>query len=127
MVLICTRATWINIQFALCYRSSKLPALVRRLNYRNIELYRDTRGETIGVYLKNGDVQYVRWLGFISVDEAKALDGARPVKLEVSRYTDEPGIGVNWIDVPSDRFVQGCLIESGAFAVTSESVRLLLS
>lgn len=79
------------------------------------------------MYLKNGDVQYVRWLGFISVDDAKELAGARPVKLEVTRYTDESGLGVNWIDVPNDQFVQGCLVESGVFAVTNESVRLLLS
>ena len=76
----------------------RMPALVRRQNYRNVELYPETRGETIGVLLADGSCKFCRWLGFIDRDEAKRLPHARPVKLIVSRYSNESGLGGNWQD-----------------------------
>ena len=64
--------------------------LVQKLNARNIELHHDTRGETVGVLIKNGDYRYLPWLGFIERD--RALRVGRPVKLRISRV----GLSSSW-------------------------------
>lgn len=102
-----------------------MPALVRRFNYRNVELYPETRGETIGVLLGDGSSKFCRWLGFIDREQAKRLPDARPVKLVASRYSNESDIGGNWQDVPADCCVQGCLTSKGVYAVTCSRVRLV--
>ncbi len=99
-----------------------MPALCRRLNYRNIELHPDTKGETVGVYMANGRSRQVKWLGFVQLDEAKRLDRAKAVKLDVARYSDT---GIDWIDLQPGEFVQGCLTSEGAYAVTTPRVRVV--
>lgn len=99
--------------------------LVRQINYRNVELHPDTKGESIGVLLSNGDCRYYPWLGFIDREHALRLDRARPVKLVARRYRDERTVGESWIDVPEGRYVQGCLTSEGVYAVTHATVRLV--
>jgi hypothetical protein len=98
-----------------------MPALCRRLNYRNIELHPHTAGETVDVRLRLGGTRQVRWLGFIALEEARALRGAKPVKIDVARYS-EPG--VDWVDVKSGEFIRGCRIGDGVYAITTTSIRI---
>ncbi|MEM6483883.1 MAG: hypothetical protein AAF662_02695 [Pseudomonadota bacterium] len=102
-----------------------MPAIVWRLNYRNVELYPDTQGQSVGVRRRDNSVVYVRWLGFVSVDDAKSMSGSRPVKLEASRVSHESGLATNWIDLEPGEFVQGCLTDQGVYAVTTERIRVL--
>jgi hypothetical protein len=99
-----------------------MPALCRRLNYRNIELRDDTVGQTVGVVLTSGGSRQLPWLGFISLEDAKRMNGARAVKIEVTRYSDS---GFDWIDLGPGEYVQGCLTDRGVYAVTTEAVRVL--
>ena len=57
-----------------------MPALCRRLNYRNIERYPDSTGETVGVRQANGQARQVRWLGFIGLGDARVLQGPEPLR-----------------------------------------------
>ena len=102
-----------------------MPALVRRFNYRNVELHPDTKGETVGVLLSSGDCRYYPWLGFIDREDALRLQQARPVKLDVCRYCDESTLAGAWIDVPEGKYVQGCLTAAGVYALTIAKVRLV--
>lgn len=60
-----------------------MPSLCWRLNYRNVELHADTRSESVGVLLRNGDCRY-HWLGFIDEENARHLPSALPVLLHHS-------------------------------------------
>ena len=57
--------------------------LLRKLNARNIELHHDTKGETVGVLIRNGGYRYLPWLGFIERDRGKRI--GKPVKLLINR------------------------------------------
>ena len=104
-----------------------MPALVRRFNYRNIKLYPDTKGETIGVLLSNGDCRYYPWLGFIDREDALRLaDQARPVKLAVWKYSNDSSKADSWRNVPEGQCIQGCLTQQGVYAVTCSEVRLVV-
>jgi hypothetical protein len=99
-----------------------MPALCRRLNFRNIELHPDTAGQTVGVYMANGKTRQVRWLGFLPLEQARRLERARAVKLDAARYSDT---GFDWIDLAPGEFVQGCLTADGAYAVTMSRIRVV--
>ena len=99
--------------------------LLRKLNHRNIELHHRTRGETVGVLMRNGEYHHLPWLGFISAAEAKSLPRARPVKLNIARIGRIKDINTEWQDVPPGRHVQGCLTQRGVFAVISVDVRVV--
>ena len=99
-----------------------MPALCRRLNFRNIELHADTTGETVGVYMANGKSRQVKWLGFVQLEKAKRLDRAKAVKLDVARYSDT---GFDWIDLSPGEYVQGCLTSEGVYAVTTSRIRVV--
>lgn len=103
-----------------------MPALCRRFNARNIELYPHTRGEDVGVKLTSGEVRYVRWLGFLDVDVARAIKGAKAVKLDVQRYSNNAGGWAgDWVDLQPGQFVQGCLTAEGVFGVIATGVRII--
>ena len=106
------------------YTVSAMPALCRRLNFRNIELHPDTAGQTVGVYMANGKARQVKWLGFIDIEEAKQMQGAKAVRLEVQRYSET---GIDWTALRPGEFVQGCLTASGVYAVTTPRIRLVQS
>ena len=95
--------------------------LLRKVNHRNVELHDNQPGETIGVLRKDGTYTYVRWLGFISKNDAVA-SGGRPVKLQVSRIGRKDGWHTRWRDVEPGRHVKGCLTPGGVFAVYDADV-----
>jgi hypothetical protein len=97
--------------------------LGRYLNYRFVQLGPDTKGEQVGVLCPSGEYHYVRWLGFVTRDEAKVL--GKPVRLEVSRIGRSGDFGAVWEDVPKGKHVQGCLTRHGAYAVMVPSVRVV--
>jgi len=97
--------------------------LNRQQNKRNIQLTDETRSETVGYLLPDGERRFVRWLGFINREHARTLPGARPVRLvDISRIGEEGAVSVSWSDLPADRYVHGCLTPEGAYAVYEASV-----
>ncbi len=103
-----------------------MPSLCRRLNFGNVELHADTRSDSVGVLLRNGDYRYQHWLSFIDEENARHLPSALPVLLQATRYCDDDGSVPAWIEVPAGHFVQGCLIDAGVYAVTQGRVRVKL-
>ncbi len=111
------------MQTVLRQHSPMYLVLCRMLNHRQIELRADTRGQLVGVRRTNGEYRYVPWLGF--VDRAEAPAYGRPVKLAIARVGRSDGFHTEWHDVPDGTYVQGCLTEAGAFAVTGPDVRIV--
>ncbi len=97
--------------------------LLRKLNYRNIELHHDTRAETVGVLIKDGEYRYLPWLGFIERDRAKRI--GKPVKLLIARFGHQGDFGTTWTDVEEGRHVLGCRTEKGVYAVVEQGVRIV--
>ena len=89
-----------------CRYNLPMPALMRRLNYRHIILGRDTENETVAVRTRDGDYRYLPWLGFVDLDRALSIAGARPVKLQVMSVTAGDGVG-DWIRLRNGEHVQG--------------------
>ncbi|MGI9292634.1 MAG: hypothetical protein ACR2PS_01515 [Pseudomonadales bacterium] len=102
-----------------------MPSLCWRFNYRNVELHSDTKAESVGVLLRDGESRHQRWLGFIDEEAARRLPDARPVLLDIDRYSDGE-YPAPWVNVPEGHFVQGCLIEAGVYAVSRGQVRVKL-
>ena len=76
------------------------------------------------VKLKNGEFRYIRWLGFITVEEARVSVGT-PVKIKVTAYANDD-FNPRWI-VLEGKHIQGCLFESGVCGVLDgETPRVLL-
>ncbi len=103
-----------------------MTALRARFNYAFRE-YRHTRGDSIGVFLKNGETIYKRWLGFIDVEEARRMNRmgiAVPVRLSVEQYSNE-ALNFRWEDLRTGQFIQGCLVDEGVYGVTESSVRIV--
>jgi len=97
--------------------------LAWRLNYRLVELTGTPGGESVGVLLRSGEYQYVRWLGFIERDKAAYI--GKPVKIRIDRIGRLQSVSKVWQDVPAGKHVQGCLTERGVLAVIEGSVRLI--
>ncbi len=97
--------------------------IARYLNKRLIELYPNTRGETVGILRRDGSYEYRPWLGFVERERASSL--GKPVKLQVARVGHLLDSRVEWRDVPRGRHVQGCLTVQGAYAVADWSIRLV--
>ena len=72
--------------------------LVWKLNKRNIRLYQETHGQTIGVLRHDGSYGYKSWRGFMSRAEA-AESGGKPVKLQVARIGYQDGFDTKWHEV----------------------------
>ena len=100
-------------------------ALDRRQNARH-HLLVDAPGQHVAYLLPGGERRFVPWLGFIDRAGARALEGARPVRLaDITRV----GIGdpptAHWRAVPSGRYVHGCLTDEGAYAVYDATVAVV--
>lgn len=97
--------------------------LNRRLNYRNILLAQETRGEDVGYLLADGGRRFVPWLGFIERAQARAMKGARPARLaDITRVGRANGLTPERRELPADSFVHGCLTPRGAYAVYEENL-----
>lgn len=92
--------------------------LFRKLNHKNIRLDEESAGmgETVGVVTRNGKLQLVGWMGFITRDEARKSAG-RPVKLKINR--------VDGVDLNPGEYVQGCYDGKGVYAVLDTVVVVL--
>ena len=104
-----------------------MPQLVlnRRLNYRNV-LLTDRPGGEVGYLLRNGEQRFVPWLGFIERAAARALEGARPVRLaDITRVSVAGWPAPQWREVPPGEWVHGCLTSRGAFAIYAAVVALV--
>jgi hypothetical protein len=97
--------------------------LIRKLNARNIELHHDTRGETVGVLLQDGEYRYLPWLGFI--ERERAIRIGKPVKLRIARVGHQGDFGTDWSDVDEGRHILGCRTEKGVYAVAEQGVRVV--
>jgi len=97
--------------------------LITKLNHRNIELHHDTRGETVGVLLKDGEYRYLPWLGFIERERAKRV--GKPVKLRIARVGQQGDFGTEWTDIGEGSHVLGCRTEKGAYALIEQGVRVV--
>ncbi len=97
--------------------------IVYKLNHRNIELHHDTRGESVGVLLKDGEYRFLPWLGFIERDRATRI--GKPVKLMISRIGNQGDFGTAWVDVESGKHVLGCRTDKGIYAVVEQGVRVI--
>jgi len=91
--------------------------LRRRQNYTSILLDENACNKDVGCMRRDGSFQYVRWLGFISVEGAKALPQARPVRLEIEAISSVDPSQHEWKRLAKNEYVQGCLIEGGMFGV----------
>lgn len=88
------------------------------LNYKLITLDDNPDGHAF-VVTRSGDRRSTWWLGFIDVDVAGQLPGARPVKVDVNECSyGKEVIGRTWSSVPRDKCVQGCLVRNGVYGVT---------
>lgn len=100
--------------------------LNRKFNYRNILLTDSDTRQNVGYRRPNGDACFVRWLGFISREDAKALPGAYPVRLiDISRVGVQGAVHTQWQDVDSDHYVYGCLTKDGAYAIYNLDIVLI--
>ena len=62
--------------------------------------------------------RYLRWLGFIDVEQARVIPSARPVKLLADAASPSDGLTSDWLALPPGKHVQGCLIAAGVFGIT---------
>lgn len=104
------------------YTVPLMPTLIRKQNYRNIPLEQDTRKEQVGVLLRTGSLKFVLWRGFVDLEHARSLQGAKPVKLAVSAYIPTDEIGCPRIDVKPGEYAQGCLLDGVVYGVLVKGV-----
>ena len=101
--------------------------LIRKLNYRMIQLDDDNIGlEQIG-YLKGEEYRYVRWGGFIKREQAKLLHEAKPVRLEISAYYKSEELRSERFDLSPGQHIHGCLSSNVAFALYDQDGPRLVS
>ena len=89
-------------------------------NYRQVRLDEFTKGEVVGVMLRNGNLRYLRWLGFIGRNAAQALGAqqkARPVLLDLYSYQPGDDPVAPRVVVGASSYIQGCQIDAGVYAV----------
>ena len=94
-----------------------MPLLRIRINYRKIILDNDCITEEIAVLRKDGEYRYLRFLGFITRDDAITLDCSLPVKLKVDAYATKDDVSIKWTTIPTNKHLQGCLTLVGAYCV----------
>ena len=97
--------------------------LLKKLNHRNIELHHDTRGQDVGVLMKDGEYRYLTWLGFIERDRARRI--GKPVKLRIARVGHQGSFGTDWTDLDERSHVLGCRTDKGVYAVLEQGVRVI--
>jgi hypothetical protein len=73
--------------------------------------------EHLPVLTKSGDFERVPWRGFIDIDDALKIVGAKPVKLDIYQYSTSVGAIPKWRNLPGGMAVQGCLTSLGVYAV----------
>ncbi|WP_320838157.1 hypothetical protein [Zhongshania sp.] len=73
--------------------------------------------EHLPVLTKTGDFERMPWRGFIDLEDALKIEGAKPVKLDVYQYSTSVAATPKWQNVTEGMAVQGCLTSLGVYAV----------
>jgi|GEM_PF-785911 len=96
------------------------------LRYRYNSIFKSVREgdipkhELLPVLTKDGDFERVKWLGFIDLEDAKAMANAKPVKLDIHQYSTSVDPMPKWRYMPEGLAVQGCLTNLGVYAVAED-------
>ena len=101
---------------------ARMPALLRKFNYRNIVLADGVAAEQVGVISNAGDTRYFPWLGFIERQTARTLPGAASVRLETHGYSPGDGYCDPWQPIDQGMHVRGCLVSAGVYAIVENGV-----
>lgn len=96
------------------------------MNFRKIALTEEPTMEEVGVYLRNQQLTYLNWKGFIDVEAARSIPNARPVRLDVTAYVASDEIGSPRIDLKENEYCQGCVIGRGVYGVTYKRCPLVV-
>jgi len=108
-------------------------ALRRKINFAFAVLTPTPSVETIGVRLRDGEMRYVSWGGFVDRKMAEEKPGAKFVKLDVHEYTANYSGNPSWVRMHKGAFVRGCVVPyqnaSGyvAYAVTTDGELLIVN
>ncbi len=100
-----------------------MAACYLKRNYRQIRLDEFTTGETVGVRLRNGELRYLQWLGFISRDNARVLSShqkAQPVLLDLYSYQPGDDPMAPRVVVDAGSYIQGCKVDADVYVVLEE-------
>ncbi len=80
--------------------------------------------ERIGVYRRNGELEYVDWFGVLERAHAINLGShCISVKLAIDSFAKgDSEFGLSWTELSENSFLQGCFIPAlnGVFAVVEE-------
>ena len=76
--------------------------------------------EVLPVLTKDGDFERVKWLGFIDLEDAKKMAGAKPVKVDIHQFSTSVDAMPKWRYMPEGMAVQGCLTNLGVYAVAED-------
>lgn len=102
-----------------------MPTLIRKLNYRSISLLSIHNNQPVGVLKRNGELEYLPFMGFTTAVDAKSV-GATPVKLEIYGYYCDSQAG-ELVTLKSGQYVQGALTRVGIYAVLEEGIPRILT
>lgn len=115
-----------HIKLYICTVFGSMTNLVlnRKQNHANVLLVdHPERRETVGYLLPDGEMRFVTWLGFLDRRAARTLPDALPVRLaNISRIGVQGGIHVAWEDLSDDKYVHGCLVAEGVYALYEQHV-----
>ena len=99
-----------------------MPLIRTALNYRHY-VVGPGPGNTIAVFTKDGHYKHMPFYGFVTLEGARKLAGAIPVKLDARAYTlDDDRFGRTWVDVPKSQVIQGCCFDKRVWAVLEDGV-----
>lgn len=85
--------------------------------FKTISEANTPRHEHLPVLTKRGDFERVPWRGFIDLEDAVKIEGAKPVKLDIYQYSTSVAAMPKWRTVAEGMAVQGCLTNLGVYAV----------
>lgn len=99
--------------------------LFYRFNYGLREVFTGS-AEKLPVLKRDGSKVWVHFLGYISIDEAKAGQHSKPCKIsDVEAYSTE-GLFQRFY-LPKKSIVQGCLLNGGVYCVLEQGVPVVIS
>ena len=101
---------------------TRMPALLRKFNYRNIVLTNHTEAENVGVLDDTDHPRYFPWLGFISSDVLESPYCAINVRLEINAYSLGDADYGPWMPIPEGKTIEGLFTHRGVYAVLDRDV-----
>ena len=85
---------------------------------------REITGEVVGILRRDGEISYLKWLGFVERTDAANWLSAVSVKIDVVAYSIKDCMPAYWIDLDrgTGEMIQGCYVGTGVYAVTEQGV-----